>query len=170
MGCYCSINIGIKASKGKYITLLGSDDIFVSTKLSKQVRKLDNNKNLICVACYYKRGDKIMKNVHSTLMFRKRVIRKIGYYDSVRFGGDSEYLRRIIRIYKKKRVHIIKQCLYLARNRINSLTNNPSTKRGGIIRQTYIKRFKQWHKKNNTLYMSYPLIKRSFKVHQLMLP
>jgi glycosyltransferase involved in cell wall biosynthesis len=44
-------NLGIKHSKGKYVALLDSDDIWHHTKLSLQVEFLEKNQNCIGVLC-----------------------------------------------------------------------------------------------------------------------
>ena len=44
-------NLGIKHSKGKYVALLDSDDIWHHTKLSLQVEFLQENQNCIGVFC-----------------------------------------------------------------------------------------------------------------------
>lgn len=43
------INIGIRASKGKYIARMDADDVMYSTRLEKQVEYLENNSDCVAV-------------------------------------------------------------------------------------------------------------------------
>ncbi|MDX1949056.1 MAG: glycosyltransferase [Rickettsiales bacterium] len=52
MGMVLSVNKGISLAKGKYIAHISSDDIWLPTKLEKQIKYLDENPN--CGACFTK--------------------------------------------------------------------------------------------------------------------
>lgn len=41
-----TLNMGLKLSKGKYIAFIASDDLWVSTRIEKQINFLENNKNI----------------------------------------------------------------------------------------------------------------------------
>ncbi len=175
MGTYISRNIGLLESAGDYICFLDSDDKYHPDKIKRQVEILDKHVNLLFVNSYHKRENRIRgtmtgKGTEITIMFRKGVIEEIGYFDSVRFGADSEFKHRMIRKFGNN-FATIKDVLYYAKKRPNSLTT--SNKSGSrYIRQIYVRRYTKWHKNNKTLYMPFPLelSKRPFKVPDIMLP
>ena len=171
-GCYICMNSGLIVAKGEYINRIDSDDTFDKRKLELQLNILDNNIKVVGVESFYTRGNKINENGIVTLMYRKTIIDKIGYYDSVRFCADSEFKNRIYKKYGKSSIYKIKQPLYFAKIRENSLTRSNGTGQfgtGNVIRKDYIKKFQIWHSHNN-LYMDYPLTKRPFSVNSIMLP
>ncbi len=172
-GCYTSINEGIKKSTGDYITLLGSDDTFVPTKLEKQVTVMKKNKDLIGVDAHYQRETIIRTSNEVTLLFRREVITKIGFYDSVRFAADSEFKDRLTKVYGPGKIQKIPEILYLATIRKDSLTRSKDTGKK-CVRQEYRKNFARWHAATvaDKLYMPYPLAlkDRPFPVIPIMLP
>ena len=174
VGTYISINNAIVNSIGEYITIIGADDIFTQNKVKEQVQILKNKK---LVACYckferrdYKTDNLLMTDVgESTIMFKREIIDKIGYYDSVRFGGDSEYRDRIKKIYSNSAINIIPKVMYIALCRPNSLTTSGITNKRSIFRTIYKKNYTYWHNQNKNLYVSFPLIKRTFTVPKELL-
>ena len=165
IGCYKSLNKGLIISEGEYFTRLDSDDVFNREKLQEQINLFNEKKSLICVRTYYKRLTKIYKVNYCTQMFKKNIINKIGYYDSVRFAADSEYMSRVIAVYGANKIKTIDKVLYIARVRNNSLTQNIETKLGCKERIEYRKNFEKWHQsysKNRDLYIEYPLLLRPF--------
>ena len=170
VGTYISINIGIVKSTGDYITIIGADDVFTKKKVQEQVDILNKHDNVVACYCLYERrhylsGKVLVKDTgESTIMFRKNIINKIGYYDSVRFGADSEYRDRIKKVFGKPATHVIKKVLYIALLRPNSLTASGKSKKGSVLRKRYQKSFSKWHKIQRKLYIGFPLKKRPFGV------
>ena len=172
MGTYISINKAIKNSNGNYICLLGSDDNFHKHKLKKQIDVLNKNPDILVSEAWYKRGDLIVKYNVAAFMFRRSIISDIGYFDSVRFGADSEFKHRISKYYGNGVFSKIPEVLYFAKIRPNSLTRSKETGRKDI-RIGYRDKFYEWHrqaKRENTLFINYPLLVRPFEVHKIMLP
>lgn len=165
-GSYYSINKGITVSKGEYITVLGSDDTFHEKKLEKQVKEL-NNKNYEAVGCYFSRSGATSKYADSMIMFRRSLIKKIGYFDCVRFGGDSEFYYRIYSVLGSNRIKIIPEVLYYAKKRQGSLTQHEISKGGSPSRKQYVKNYKKWHSKKNCN-MKFPLDQRMFSCDSTM--
>jgi glycosyltransferase involved in cell wall biosynthesis len=169
VGTYISINLGIINSTGEYITIIGADDQFTLDKVDKQVNVLKNKKIVACYCQYerrhYKSKNVLVKDVgESTIMFKRTILKKIGYYDSVRFGADSEYRDRIRTTYGPKAVNVISKVMYIALSRPNSLTTSGKSKSGSILRITYKNNYVNWHKKNKNLYLAFPLTTRPFSV------
>jgi hypothetical protein len=170
VGTYISINIGIVKSTGDYITIIGADDVFTKNKVQEQVDILNKHDNVVACYCLYERrhylsGKVLVKDTgESTIMFRKNIINKIGYYDSVRFAADSEYRDRIKKVFGKPAIHVIKKVLYIALFRPNSLTASGKSKKGSVLRKKYLKSFSMWHNMRSNLYITFPLKKRPFWV------
>ena len=172
-GTYVSINEGLKKATGDYVTKIGSDDKFAPTKLEEQVYILANRKHIVCVSTMYSRDNLPGKQGHSTIMYRRSIVNNIGYYDSVRFGADSEFYERIIKVYKITAVKKLPKVLYFAKIRKNSLTTSNATGLfncpGEDIRLRYLSQFRIWHNKTPKPYMEYPLTTRPFAVDPIMI-
>jgi glycosyltransferase involved in cell wall biosynthesis len=175
IGTYKSINTCIQKSTGEYITIIGADDIFTPNKVSEQVNILNNNKNIVSCYCIYERlhykSGKVLENGigESTIMFRRNIIDKIGYYDSIRFGADSEYRDRIKKVYGKYATKNINKVLYLALFRPESLTSSAKTKTGSLSRKKYKINYTNWHNTSKDLYIGFPLKNRPFYVFNDMI-
>lgn len=169
MGTYISINRGIQLSEGNYITLLGSDDIFIPYKIQIQVAYLQRNSKYMASFCLYERvhfktGEVTIQRMgESTIMFRRKILNEIGYYDSVRYGADSEYMSRIQAVYGSAAMSFINKVLYRALWRPGSLTTTKTTKIGSTTRAIYSKNFKRWHRQQKKLYIPFPQQKREFE-------
>lgn len=166
-GCYICMNEGILISNGELITRLDSDDKLHPEKLLLQVNYLNQNQNMVAVNCIYERSKVFKRKGEATLMFKKNIIEQIGYYDSVRFGADTEFRERLEKVFKNK-VGMINKTLYFALNRKNSLTNSKKTG-NGLIRDKYKNNYQKWHNSSKILYIEYPLLNRPFSVDSIML-
>lgn len=116
-------NFGIKNANGKYIALLDDDDVFVNTKIEKQVEVLENNKSIFCVHSSAdviddkgnKTGQKIgasTNKVHKrsgnvfwnalgtwvvkspTPLFKKEVFETIIFDEKIKVGEDLDFYWR----------------------------------------------------------------------------
>ena len=173
-GVYISLNIGLQNSSGKYICRLDSDDRLDHQMLEKQSKILDKDKseNYIAAQSLFKKDDGKCNFGEIALMYRKSILEKIGYYDSVRYAADTEFASRIKKIYGQNRIYKLYQPLYYYKLRTNSLTTSPITGLNSSTsgRQKYLIAFKQWHEQNSVLYLPFPLVERPFPVDQKMLP
>jgi glycosyltransferase involved in cell wall biosynthesis len=182
MGTYVALNIGLKLAKGNYFCVLGSDDIYIPEKLQIQVDEFTQNPNCICVV-----GKYIRKNTHGnichdinvssermengimgecTSMYSMSLINKIGYYDCVRYGADTNFFWRMCKYFGNyDKIKKINKILYLAIQRPNRLTKD-STIPNRII---YCSNFKKWLSQGN-YYIDFPLEKRPYNVPEDMLP
>jgi glycosyltransferase involved in cell wall biosynthesis len=175
-GTYISINFGITKSTGEFITIMGSDDQFAPSKIKEQVDLLSKYPDVIACYCKYVRRHYQTHRVmvceigESTIMFRRDIIAEIGYYDSVRFGADSEYRDRIKKVYGMNRIRNIHKVLYYALYRPHSLTSGGVSHSGSKDRHIYKKNYMMWHKNSkNKLFLSFPLKKRPFKITKNLL-
>jgi glycosyltransferase involved in cell wall biosynthesis len=171
-GVYVSLNEALLKANGKYICVLNSDDKFIEKNLELNVKILEDNPNFIAVI-----SKMVRQNFNDnprygeiTIFYRKKMIDEIGYYDSVRFAADSEFIQRIFNKYGKNNVYHLDIITYYAKLRQNSLTTAKDTK-NPQIRKTYVKNFQKWHQYNmNNLYIPYPLIERKFDADPIQLP
>ena len=181
VGTYVAKNIALSYAKGEYIVCHDSDDYAHPEKIEKQLMPLIQNNDLVASISYWIRIDKkgyyyarqypsMMKLNMSSLMFRRDIIKTIGYYDSVRTGADSEYFYRIELAYGRERIIKIKKPLSLGTHRKDSLMNDK--KRGhkqnsiSIERLSYFESWRRWHmqmlKEKKIPYVPFPIRHRSF--------
>jgi len=182
MGTYVALNIGLKLAKGKFFCVLGSDDIYIPEKLQIQIDEFIKNPDYICVIGKYIRKDlkrnicpdlgisiERMKNGimgECTSMYSMSLINKIGYYDCVRYGADTNFFWRMYKYFGNyDKIKKINKILYLAIQRPNRLTKD-STIPNRII---YCSNFKKWLNQGN-YYIDFPLEKRPYNVPEDMLP
>jgi glycosyltransferase involved in cell wall biosynthesis len=91
----------------------------------------------------------------SLLFWRRAAVRKIGYFDSVRKGADSEYRQRLQRAFRQQLDVIAPfRCLTLQRADNGGLTQGDLGFRWIIdYRLTYKDVFQAWHKTGERLYL-----------------
>lgn len=116
-----SLNVGIKAAKGKYIARMDDDDISLPLRFEKQVNFLEKNKNIDILGTavkvfmnenyevYPQTDPEIIKAYglinnqmyHPTIMMRKSAIEKNNlYYDSNYKTEDAELWSRAVKVTK----------------------------------------------------------------------
>ena len=149
------------------------------SQLIDNPRVIANTSNLVRVQrdlTFYRRsgsGFYTQANM-SSLMFRRSVMDKIGYWDSVRFGGDSEYLARIKSVFGDTSVsHIETPPLSFSLQTDSSLTASPTFGYHGFkmgARLEYEESAKRFHASTDRIYLEFPLRKRPFPIPEPMLP
>ena len=158
VGPYICMNIGILNSKGEYITRLDSDDILDKNKLLKEAIVL-NNKNIFICNSKCKRID-VERYCEITISYKKFIISMVGFYDSIRFGADTEFYDRIKKIYNNN-VYYINEMTYYYIPRQNSLTTSNETGlhgNGYNIRLKYVDEYIKWHNDNIIPYMPFDIL------------
>lgn len=158
-GTYFSLNKGLEISKGNFITKLDSDDVFNRNKIFYQINFCIKNNLNVCSCNVIRKYPKFYKkecNV-SSILFSRKVFNKIGFYDNVRFDGDSEYYLRIKRYFKIINLNIN---LYYARYRINSLTSNNETGVNYNTEGIKIRNIYKIYVKNRFNYVNHPKFER----------
>ena len=167
-GKFVSVNIGIQHSNSKYITILDADDIFHEDKIQQQIIVFNLFDN--CIAVFHNilinnldGSKKIRNDGEISVMFKKKeILESIGYFDSNRYGCDSEFKDRIYKYFDKSRIITINKILYIAFKRYNSLTTSPATGIHSTMRQIYEANYRNWHKNTKKLYVDFPLHKKLF--------
>ena len=175
-GVYVSLNEGLLKAKGEYIARVDSDDRLDKRMLAINVNILDRSPGIVVCQSYAKRENDQKRYGEVTMVYRKSIIKDIGYYDSVRFGADAEFFGRVSRYYSYLRMAKHPEILYYAKRRPNSLTTSPKTglhcksENGKLIRFEYEANFRAWFRKVGKPYMPYPLLERPFPVNEIMKP
>lgn len=186
-GPYIARNIGLMHARGEFFTVNDADDWSHAEKIEIQVKHLIDHPEIIANTSeharlsedlkFYRRGNPgryIFPNM-SSLMFRREVVlEKLGYWDSVRFAGDGEFKRRLLKTFGESSfVDLNTGPLSLPRQSRQSLTGSSSFGYNGFFmgaRKTYVEMLEHYHKRAESLYYPYPLKRRFFSVPEPMKP
>lgn len=126
-GPYAARNLGLDAATGDFITTHDGDDWSHPKKIERQVAHLAANPDVMGVCTYWVRvfadftvssnwriGDQTVHWSHSSFLFRRAVAERIGRWDPVRVGGDTEYIWRMRSVYGADSFKVIGQRVPLA--------------------------------------------------------
>lgn len=162
-GAFVARNVGLLMARGAFITTHDADDISHPQRLRLQLEALRRQQELMAVigqwlrvgprgeVMYHnKRGGGFLHGALATMMVRKEVISKIGYYDNVRYSADTEFLFRIRRRFGWDSVSTLQAPVALAASRQGSLTTDPSTATDSFVgdcatRAAYRSAWESWH-------------------------
>ena len=154
-------NTGIRAAKGRYISFLDDDDVYLPERLEKMVKKMDSLDESwgACYTGYIKhqqngkdqlsaetaKGDlfvqALMRSLYigtgSNLFFRRETVQDIGDFDeSFRRNQDLEYLVRVLRKYKMAYVdEVLMEAFFDIRT--SNLTHEQSVERETTFRKRF---------------------------------
>jgi hypothetical protein len=135
-GTYSARNTALTAARGEFITGQDADDWSHPERLERQVRPLLEDRSLVATLSRCLRvtddlrtsslrasGSSPTRMNSSSLMFRRtEVMHRIGYYDRVRKGADSEFIVRMGTVFGKRAVRELPECLALVRLVTGSLS------------------------------------------------
>jgi len=132
-GTYVARNTAMMEAKGEFMTFLDSDDWCHPRRIERQVMELINNPHLMSTTSRALRltqnmvfnfpGVLAQRENASSLMFRLVPVReRIGYFDTVRKGADTEYALRIRRAFGGQSHLIVEENLALIRLTMGSLS------------------------------------------------
>lgn len=120
-GAYIARNRGLDLARGKYVTLHDADDWSHPHKIEFQVKYMEDHPGIMGSTTQQARSTADMmfnrwsgamhclKINMSSLMFRREEMReKLGYWDTVRFGADSELLVRMKAVFGKSCIATLK--------------------------------------------------------------
>ena len=150
-GPYVSRNLAIQAAKGEFISFHDCGDYSSPLRLEAQVHFLIQNAQAQAVHTNHLRLDesgtlglennmRFVGDAPVTMMVRKSVFRRIGYFLPTRSRGDIEFLRRLKAIYGADSLRAIKFPFYIAGAAKNSIRFAPSTVR------RFMSKASGWHK------------------------
>lgn len=185
-GPYVARNMGLKKAKGDFVTCHDADDWSHPDKITIQAAQLLNNPDVLATLSnwarcssnlrFSRRGNRgyyIQPNISSLMFRRKPLMESLGFWDSVRFGADTELYYRIVQFFGAGAVKEIKTILSLARSADNSLTEDlhfgyPGYPMGA--RKEYQDSYRFFYSKTETLKYKFPARKRPFPVPAVMNP
>lgn len=178
-GAYFSRNVGVKIAEGDYITILDGDDWSFPDRISYQLNRIKETNGVAHLGYYlrltsdgyvtgfrikgkYSYDGALHKCLASLMIKRDFFDSYLGFWDTVRFGADSELYGRILALNQSVIEDV--RPLILALDRNDSLTKNPKTALGSKLRSVYANSFTDWHcninNKNSRL--DFPLVERPF--------
>ena len=191
-GTYWCKNFGIGQARGDFVTLQDSDDVSAPERLARQILAFEEHPEATVVAVDYVRttdAGEIVSNrglaqrrSFQSLMYRRReVLRRVGYYDSVRTSADQEQFERLLEVFGRAALVDIHEPLYRAFVRDDSLTGSGGSKVSlgaepprdeadlsflSTQRQEYVLAFRKWHgtasSDGESLYVPFPPQERPF--------
>jgi len=138
-GTYLAKNIALHAARGEFVTCHDSDDWSHPLKIERQVRPLLENPALVATTSQWVRvqddGVYYARPVHplmrlnpsSPLFRRELVLGRMGPWDCVRTGADSEFLARLRLVFGQDALQRIAQPLALGAHRAGSLMTADTT-------------------------------------------
>jgi hypothetical protein len=192
-GTYASRNHVFSVAKGEFFAVHDSDDFALPERLALQVKWLMKHPTRVALLAEwirisidgrfeYKTGweGAYQHQAHATLVVRTNEIRdRLGYWDSVFFGADTEMIFRIRKIFGDQGVGMLKMPMTLALSHGESLTQHPViginkgiNKRSSDVRVEYRKSWESWHdgfSSNTDGYVDFPQLTRPFTVPDVML-
>lgn len=186
-GAYVARNIALSVATGDFVTIHDADDWSHSEKIERQVKHLMDNPHIIGNTSeqaratndmkIYRRGKPgtyIFSNMSSFMFRRQKVLEAVGYWDSVRFAADSEYIRRIKKVFGERAIaNIATGPLSFQRQTSSSLTGNSAFGYHGYkmgARKEYEESHDYYHAHATNLYVPFPLQKRTFSAPEPMWP
>jgi cellulose synthase/poly-beta-1,6-N-acetylglucosamine synthase-like glycosyltransferase len=184
-GPYISRNKALEIASGDIITCMDADDWSHPEKIAYQVRHLLTNPTLIANISqwtrvrddlrFYRRnlpGSFMLLNISSLMFWRERALSKLGYWDSVRFGADTEFYKRMLSVFGADSIEKLPPVpLSLARYNNACITADPLIGYPGYtmgVRKFYRDRYAIHHNKGKNLKYAFPMSKRPFQVPEIM--
>ncbi|HRQ56882.1 MAG TPA: glycosyltransferase family A protein [Azoarcus taiwanensis] len=161
-GAYAARNSGLAAAAGAFITTHDADDWSHPLKIALQVQTLLRDRGCQASVSHWVRCSAELvfgrwrvddgwtyPNV-SSLMFRRSVFERLGFWDRVSVGADTEYYYRILRCYGQAAITEVQPGVPLTFGRIDprSLTQRSETHlrtQFGGVRRDYEDAFRRWH-------------------------
>jgi glycosyltransferase involved in cell wall biosynthesis len=166
MGTYLSINRALYYASGDstwtHYTIHGADDISLPGRFKNQLSMFHND-SLNAVGCRFVRVDWNTKKQFKTnpktnesvLVFKREVFNKLGYYNSNRFGSDTEYKLRFNLAFGQNAIASTPQILIHSYLHSNNLTK--SVPINGTDRREFVAKFTATHetmKMENNFYLN----------------
>ena len=180
-GTYCAKNSAISVANGEYIAFMDSDDWTHPQRIERQLSAIQNTPYRAVCHSYFRVnefGDIFYKGIGAirlaciSLLAKRSVFEKIGYFDSMRVGADTEFIERIKATFGDDAVlHDPIPSMFML-NHSTSLTG------GGRFqiswrsitgpRLEHHSSFKAWHKKIRHMgwppYVAHPLRVRPYEI------
>lgn len=185
-GPYVARNLALLEAKGDFITTNDADDWSHAQKIEIQVNHLCASPHILGNTSqqsratpdliFHRRGNYGFYNFTnmSSFMFRREVLKDVGFWDSVRFGADSEFIRRIKKVHGPACIEDLKTPpLSFQRQSADSLTGSSAFGYHGFFmgaRREHFESYLHFHTNNEATYYDFPQKERPFQVPEPMRP
>lgn len=160
-GTYLAKSLGLQMARGEFVTCHDSDDWSHPLKIERQVRPLLEDASLVATTSSWlrMRDDGVFYawlvhpllrfNPSSPLFRREQVLKRMGAWDLVRTGADSEFHARLKLVFGASAIKDIQQPLALGAHREGSLMTSGDTGYSAAgfsgTRLAYLEAWAQWH-------------------------
>ncbi|MDI6025690.1 glycosyltransferase family A protein [Corticibacterium sp. UT-5YL-CI-8] len=184
VGTYCAKNMALERFESDYFTFHDSDDWMHPERLAIHHRYMKEAPHVLCTTSRWYRmdtrgiaiprqGGGYLHDNPGSAFFHKSVIERIGYFDSVRVGADTELAGRIRRCFGSVSVQIIAKPLAIGLHHSASLTRSGATAfdeyRYSALRVAYWESWIEWQRRTASkgggtadFYVPFPHHIRSF--------
>ncbi len=186
-GSYVARNLGLREATGAFVTTHDADDWSHPQKIEIQARQLMTSPRHVATTSqqaratsalsFHRRGSPgyyIFDNMSSLMFRREPVLNNLGFWDSVRFGADSEYIERIRLVFGRTSIGSLpEKPLSFQRQSESSLTAHQAFGYTGFsmgARLAYHQASRAYHRRSKKFFYAFPQIKRPFAVPEPMLP
>lgn len=186
-GPYVARNLALNIATGDFVTCNDADDWSHAEKIATQVQHLLDNPEVLGNTSrqaratpdiqFHRRGNPgyyIFTNMSSFMFRREIVLSKLGYWDSVRFGADSEFIRRIKKAFGNDvLVDLDTVPFSFQRQSADSLTGSEVFGYHGFFmgaRKEHFESYLEFHHRNETTFYPFPMTERPFQVPEPMWP
>ncbi|MEY4323156.1 MAG: hypothetical protein RL410_937, partial [Actinomycetota bacterium] len=184
MGVFIARNYGLAYATQTYVGFLDADDVTTPERLITQIKAINAKRGLVASMCWTQRYDETLttplakpRHASITLVIVREALKKVGYFDQVRFGADDEFMYRMQSIYGKRAIERVSKVMHKARFREGSLTTSKgvsalytydaegSQNVRSEARKNYFENYSIWHKAatKEDLFMPFPLRRRKFE-------
>lgn len=186
-GPYVARNVALQQTQGQFVTCNDADDWSHPQKLEIQVRHLIDNPDVVANHSqqaratqdldFYRRGNMgvyVFANMSSFMFRREPILNELGYWDSVRFSADAEFIRRARLVFGNKAVATLSSGpLSFQRQSSDSLTGNSAFGYHGFFMGARLEYFNwqgRFHSSASDLRYDFPMKKRPFPVPEPLWP
>ncbi|UYV37175.1 glycosyltransferase [Rhodobacteraceae bacterium D3-12] len=162
-GAYAARNIGMQNASGAFLSVLDADDWAHPQRIAEQVGLLLTQPDAVaCIADWVRttpdmrfarwwQDDGYVHPDLSSLMIRAEVLTRLGFWDRVRAGADSEYFDRIEAMFGAAAILRCQPRRPLGFGRLHpaSLTQSTETRIDSLIhgaRRSYVQQARRWHR------------------------
>lgn len=186
-GPYVARNLGLSEATGEFVTCHDADDWSHPEKIERQVTHLRSADGVVGNTSrqaraagdlkFHRRGQPghyIFRNLSSFMFRREPVLESVGFWDNVKFGGDEEFVQRIIAVFGRGAVvDLASGLLSIQRQAAGTLTTHAHFGYPGFlmgVRHDYQQSYRLHHRSGQDL--RYPARQqcRPFSVPAPMLP
>lgn len=154
IGKYCSINMISKYLKSDYFLILDSDDLLVKNRLIFDLIGFSQKESCLINQTKYYRYNELNNHIvlepnfgENIVTFKREIFDLVGKYYPTRFGGDTEYIERILKFYGEEYINQIDKISYVS---IIRKDESNLTKTVGISdRIKFVRKYRELHELND---------------------